>query len=485
MRACAKRIADWSARCDDVVEVSLPHTHARDRDLLPDRDGRGVEQPRRATTACASACAPGGDGTSARCTARRAPQGFGAEVKRRILLGTYVLSAGYYDAYYRKAMKVRTLMRRDFEQAFARLRRARDADRAERGVPARREDRRSAHRCTSPTSARSRRTWRACPALSIPCGFDATGCRSACSCWDARSTRRAAARRARVSSATDWHQRHRSRPLGGRAMSERRAPTIAGRRSSGSRCTSSSRTAIEALLAGAGALRRAAQHAHVPGRSRPARRAAGAQPPRRRARDARGARARLRDATALGRSRARTTSIPTCPRATRSRSTTSRSCTRAASSRSWTARAKRRCASADPHPHRGGRRQERPRRAMRRRGSHVDLNRAGVPLLEIVTEPDLRSPEEAVAYLRKLRADRSATSTSPTATWRRAAALRRQRLGAPARRRGARHAHRDQEPQLLPLRRARDRRTRSRARRELLDGGGASCRRRPATPSAA
>jgi aspartyl-tRNA(Asn)/glutamyl-tRNA(Gln) amidotransferase subunit A len=45
-------------------------------------------------------------------------EGFGAEVKRRILLGTYVLSAGYYDAYYRKAMQVRTLLRRDFEQAF-------------------------------------------------------------------------------------------------------------------------------------------------------------------------------------------------------------------------------------------------------------------------------------------------------------------------------------------------------------------------------
>ena len=45
-------------------------------------------------------------------------QGFGAEVKRRILLGTYVLSAGYYDAYYRKAQQVRTLLRRDFERAF-------------------------------------------------------------------------------------------------------------------------------------------------------------------------------------------------------------------------------------------------------------------------------------------------------------------------------------------------------------------------------
>jgi aspartyl-tRNA(Asn)/glutamyl-tRNA(Gln) amidotransferase subunit A len=45
--------------------------------------------------------------------------GFGQEVKRRILLGTYVLSAGYYDAYYKKAQKVRTLIKQDFERAFA------------------------------------------------------------------------------------------------------------------------------------------------------------------------------------------------------------------------------------------------------------------------------------------------------------------------------------------------------------------------------
>jgi len=47
--------------------------------------------------------------------------GFGAEVKRRIMLGTYVLSSGYYDAYYLKAQKVRTLIRRDFEAAFERV----------------------------------------------------------------------------------------------------------------------------------------------------------------------------------------------------------------------------------------------------------------------------------------------------------------------------------------------------------------------------
>ncbi|MCR9095978.1 MAG: Asp-tRNA(Asn)/Glu-tRNA(Gln) amidotransferase subunit GatA [bacterium] len=50
---------------------------------------------------------------------RSRSEGFGPEVKRRILLGTYVLSAGYYDAYYGKAQRVRTLIRRDFDRAFA------------------------------------------------------------------------------------------------------------------------------------------------------------------------------------------------------------------------------------------------------------------------------------------------------------------------------------------------------------------------------
>jgi aspartyl-tRNA(Asn)/glutamyl-tRNA(Gln) amidotransferase subunit A len=45
--------------------------------------------------------------------------GFGREVKRRIMIGTYVLSAGYYDAYYVRAQKIRTLIKRDFEQAYA------------------------------------------------------------------------------------------------------------------------------------------------------------------------------------------------------------------------------------------------------------------------------------------------------------------------------------------------------------------------------
>ena len=52
---------------------------------------------------------------------RTREEGFGAEVKRRIILGTYVLSSGYYEAYYLRAQKVRTLIRQDFANVFAKV----------------------------------------------------------------------------------------------------------------------------------------------------------------------------------------------------------------------------------------------------------------------------------------------------------------------------------------------------------------------------
>ncbi len=61
---------------------------------------------------------PEGGATAERVMAATRGQGFGAEVKRRIILGTYALSAGYYDAYYGSAQKVRTLIQRDFAAAF-------------------------------------------------------------------------------------------------------------------------------------------------------------------------------------------------------------------------------------------------------------------------------------------------------------------------------------------------------------------------------
>jgi len=59
-----------------------------------------------------------GEGSMWEAMQKTRQHGFGAEVKRRIMLGTYALSAGYYDAYYLKAQKVRTLIRREFDQAF-------------------------------------------------------------------------------------------------------------------------------------------------------------------------------------------------------------------------------------------------------------------------------------------------------------------------------------------------------------------------------
>jgi aspartyl-tRNA(Asn)/glutamyl-tRNA(Gln) amidotransferase subunit A len=59
-----------------------------------------------------------GDGVTEMYEKTRA-EGFGAEVKRRVMIGTYVLSAGFYDAYYNRARKVRALIKRDFETVFA------------------------------------------------------------------------------------------------------------------------------------------------------------------------------------------------------------------------------------------------------------------------------------------------------------------------------------------------------------------------------
>ncbi|MDM8526746.1 Asp-tRNA(Asn)/Glu-tRNA(Gln) amidotransferase subunit GatA [Anaerolineales bacterium HSG24] len=100
----------------EIIEVSLPHTEY------------GIPVYYMIATAEASANlsrydgvryglrVDGGDMWNTFNETREA--GFGPEVKRRIMLGTYALSAGYYDAYYLKAQKVRTLIRRDFEQAF-------------------------------------------------------------------------------------------------------------------------------------------------------------------------------------------------------------------------------------------------------------------------------------------------------------------------------------------------------------------------------
>ena len=65
--------------------------------------------------------AAGGNAGLKEMYSRTRDEGFGAEVKRRIMLGTYVLSAGYYDAFYLKAQQVRTLLRQDYDAAFEKV----------------------------------------------------------------------------------------------------------------------------------------------------------------------------------------------------------------------------------------------------------------------------------------------------------------------------------------------------------------------------
>ncbi|SLN46160.1 Asp-tRNA(Asn)/Glu-tRNA(Gln) amidotransferase subunit GatA [Roseisalinus antarcticus] len=110
-------LADAGAK---IVDISLPHTKyalpayyviapAEASSNLARYDG--VRYGHRARLAQ-------GDGIVEMYEKTRA-EGFGAEVKRRVMVGTYVLSAGFYDAYYNRARKVRTLIKRDFEEAFA------------------------------------------------------------------------------------------------------------------------------------------------------------------------------------------------------------------------------------------------------------------------------------------------------------------------------------------------------------------------------
>src|SRR3569832_597571 len=101
----------------EIVEVSLPHT----KYALP---AYYIVAPAEASSNLArydgvryGLRVPGRDIAGMYENTRAG--GFGKEVRRRIMIGTYVLSAGYYDAYYLRAQKVRTLIKKDFEDAFA------------------------------------------------------------------------------------------------------------------------------------------------------------------------------------------------------------------------------------------------------------------------------------------------------------------------------------------------------------------------------
>ena len=120
-----KRITDEAiAKCEaagaELVEVSLPHTEyamAVYYIIAPAEASANLARFDGVRYGHRSAAAKD---VFTLYTKSRA-EGFGPEVKRRIIMGTYVLSSGYYDAYYGRAQRVRTLIKRDFDEAFAKV----------------------------------------------------------------------------------------------------------------------------------------------------------------------------------------------------------------------------------------------------------------------------------------------------------------------------------------------------------------------------
>ena len=114
------RGAEWLGDAGaEIVELSLPHTSS----ALPTYY---IVAPAEASSNLAryDGVRYGlrvGAETVEEQFSRTRGEGFGAEVRRRVLIGTYVLSTGYYDAYYRKAQRVRALIARDFTEAFGRV----------------------------------------------------------------------------------------------------------------------------------------------------------------------------------------------------------------------------------------------------------------------------------------------------------------------------------------------------------------------------
>ena len=100
----------------DLVEVSLPHTEYAVATYYIIAMAEASSNLARYDGVKYGFRAPGGN--LLEMYAQTRTQGFGAEVRRRIMIGTYTLSAGYYDAYYRKASQVRNLMKQDFDEAF-------------------------------------------------------------------------------------------------------------------------------------------------------------------------------------------------------------------------------------------------------------------------------------------------------------------------------------------------------------------------------
>ncbi len=115
--AVKKALATLEGLGAELVEVSLPHTEYAVAAYYVIATAEASSNLARYDGVKYGFRVPGANLLEMYANTRT--QGFGAEVRRRIMLGTYALSAGYYDAYYRKASQVRTLIRRDFEAALA------------------------------------------------------------------------------------------------------------------------------------------------------------------------------------------------------------------------------------------------------------------------------------------------------------------------------------------------------------------------------
>jgi aspartyl-tRNA(Asn)/glutamyl-tRNA(Gln) amidotransferase subunit A len=199
-------LAEYRKLGATTVEVSLPNS-GLSVPVLRDRAGRGQSNLSRFDGVRYGYRAPEYADLNDMYSKSRA-QGFGAEVKRRILIGTYVLSHGYYDAYYLKAQKIRRLIAADFVEAFKQCDvimgptspsvafafGAKSADPVQMYL---------SDIYTISTNLAG------LPGMSLPCGFGATAaCRSDCRSSAAGSAKRRCCNAAhQYQKATDWHTR--------------------------------------------------------------------------------------------------------------------------------------------------------------------------------------------------------------------------------------------------------------------------------------
>ena len=395
------------------------------------------------------------------------------------MLGTYALSAGYYDAYYLKAQKVRTLIRRDFEQAFADVRRRSSTPTAPTtGLPHRREDRR--------------------PAADVPVRHLHHPGQPGRACRPVAPVR---LRRARPADRPADHRPARSarRPSSARPTPTSRRPSGTTRKRN--RCDAYREPSPDAtrsmeyeaviglevhaqllteskIFCGCSTAFGARAELPAPARS------ASACPGRCRcstggsssSRSAPGSPRNCRDRAAQP-LRAQELLLPRPAQGLPDQPVRAADLPRRARSTSRSRAAPKRDRH-HPHPHGGGRRQEHPRRRTATRAC-VDFNRAGVPLLEIVSEPDMRIAGRGGRLPAQAAPDRCqyleiCDGNMEEGSFRCDANV----SVRPRRQRPARHQGRDQEHELLPRRRAGDR-VRDRAPdRRARATAARSCRRR-------